>query len=93
LINKNSARTLSLSSPAASDDINNYVTQTGSLSTGQLLAVAALADLLSGPAWEALIGQYKFISSGLRRVAIPTFTLGEQTLTYPHFQMQLLYPL
>ncbi|CAG0966632.1 hypothetical protein GPROT1_01228 [Gammaproteobacteria bacterium] len=84
------ARTLSLSNPPSKDDINNYVTRTGSLSTGQLLAVAALADLLSGPSWAALIGQYRFLRSGERRVEIPTFTLGSQTLTYPHFQMQLL---
>lgn len=84
------ARTLSLSNPPSKDDINNYVTRTGSLSTGQLLAVAALADLLSGPSWAALIGQYRFLRSGERRVEIPTFTLGGQRLTYPHFQMQLL---
>lgn len=84
------ARTLSLKSPPAKDDINNYVTNTRSLSTRQLLMVAALADLLSGPTWAAAIGQIEYLRTGRRRVQIPEFSLGGQRLTFPDFQMQLL---
>jgi hypothetical protein len=82
-------RTISLSDPPAKDDINAYVTRSGTISTGQLLIVAALTDLLSGPAWAALIGQGRFVATGERRIQMPTFNLGGQTLTLPHWQMLL----
>jgi hypothetical protein len=82
-------RTMSLSNPPAKDDIASYVANSHSLSTGQLLLVAAMTDLLSGPAWAALLGQGRFVLSGQRRVQMPTFGIGGQTLTFPHWQMLL----
>ena len=49
-------RTFALSITDNSDDIYNYTTKQGSLSAGELMGLAAVADLLSGPAWAALIG-------------------------------------
>ncbi len=83
-------RTLALSIKAPEDDINSYVTKQGSLSVGELFALAAATDLLSGPAWAALIGQFNYILHGERRVEIPTFKVGrEMRATIPNWRLLL----
>ncbi len=82
-------RTISLSNPPSRDDIAAYVKDVPGMTTGKLLAVAALTDLLSGPAWAALIGQYRFIRHGGRRVSMPTLHVGGLRMTLPHWQMLL----
>ncbi len=84
------ARTLALSKPGGSDDVANYTSNQGSFSVGELLALSAVADLLSGPAWAALIGQWNYLRHGERQVRIPELKLGADTrLTLPNFQVLL----
>ncbi len=83
-------RTFALSITDNSDDIYNYTTKQGSLSAGELMGLAAVADLLSGPAWAALIGQWNYLRHGERQVSIPTFKIGsEMRATLPNFQVLL----
>jgi hypothetical protein len=83
-------RTYALSITADKDDIYSYVTQQRSLKVGDLMGLAAVADLLSGPAWAALIGQWKYLRYGDREVSIPTFRVGrEMRATLPNFQVLL----
>jgi hypothetical protein len=77
----------------SSDDIANYVELMNArghkISQGQLLAMAACADLASAPVWAALKGQYDFLARGDRRVEIPTFEIGDVSATFPNFQTYL----
>ena len=84
-------RTFALSIQAGGkDDIANYTAKQGSLSVGELVALAAVADLLSGPALAALVGQWKYLRHGERQVSIPSVTLGSDLrLTLPNFQVLL----
>ena len=83
-------RTFALSIKEDKDDIYNYTTNQGSLSVGELMGLAAVADLLSGPAWAALMGQLDYVLYGKRRVNIPTFKIGsEMRATLPNFQVLL----
>jgi Domain of unknown function (DUF4157) len=83
------ARTFALSIRAGGkDDIANYAASQGSLSVGELLALAAMADLLSGPAWAALLGQWNYLRYGERQVNIPSWAIGSDLrLTLPNFQV------
>jgi hypothetical protein len=84
------ARTFLLSKTASEDDIYKYATTQGSLSPGELMGLAAVADLLSGPAWAALIGQWNYLLHGDRQVSIPTFKIGREIrATLPNFQVLL----
>lgn len=72
------------------DDIYKYVTSQNGLSVGELMAIAAVADLLSGPAWAALIGQWNYLRHGERKVNIPSFSLGgDRRATLPNWQLLL----
>lgn len=83
-------RTFALSIKDNKDDIYYYVANQRSLSVGQLMGLAAVADLLSGPAWAALIGQINYLRHGERLVSIPTFKVGQETrATLPNFQLLL----
>ena len=83
-------RTFALSITASKDDVYSYVTSQGGLSVGELLGLAAVADLLSGPAWAALLGQWNYLRHGERQVRIPTFKVGrEMRATLPNFQVLL----
>jgi Domain of unknown function (DUF4157) len=84
------ARTLALSKKGGSDDVGNYTSNQGSVSVGELLALATVADLLSGPAWAALFGQWNYLRHGERQVSIPNVSLGSNLqVTLPNFQVLL----
>jgi hypothetical protein len=83
-------RTFALSiGPGGSDDIANYVASRPGMSVGQLMLLAATLDLISGPAWAALIGQYRYLRYGDRSVTMPTFNVGSLRVTVPNWQMLL----
>ncbi len=78
----------------SSDDIASYVSRLRSagnddISTGKIAAMAVAADLCSAPFWAALIGTGRFVATGERRIAIPTFNIGSTEVTYPNFHLLL----
>jgi hypothetical protein len=77
----------------SSDDIAAYIAGLNArghkITVGHLVAMSAVSDLLSAPAWAAMIGQIRYLANGDRSVEIPRFKVGSLEATFPIFHTLL----